>query len=307
VETGHTQVEDTTGGERPKRHVQVPRRWRDRYEGSFAQDLIKDLSDVEFGNWIILFGASILISVLPLIILLAAFANSRVDDDIATRLGLNRQGTHIIDSLFTPAHAGWNFGVVVALALSLAGTIAVARSIQRLYQQLFGHPDVRGLSNVLRCFVWVLGVAAEIYVDAVISRPLRDLPAGRVFLGLGNLVIATALFWWGSHLLLRGREPWRRLFPASLATGVFWVGLGGFAALYFSSSTVSDSHLYGTIGVVFTLLSWFVAMGAVIILGAVFGHTWVTRRDSSAGGTARPNTATAAAGPGVTAAASNED
>jgi hypothetical protein len=41
-----------------------------------------------------------------------------VDDDIATRLGLNRQGAHIIDSLFTPAHASANFGVVVALGLA---------------------------------------------------------------------------------------------------------------------------------------------------------------------------------------------
>ena len=169
--------------------------WRTRYEGSFAQDLIKSLGELEFGNWIIVFGASFMLSVLPLVILLTAFANRQVEDDITTRLGLNRQGAHIIDNLFAPIHTGWNFGVVVALALSAAGTIAVAREIQRLYQRLFGHPDVRGWSNIARCFVWVLAVAAEVYVDAVISKPLRDLPGGRVFLGLGNLVIATALFW----------------------------------------------------------------------------------------------------------------
>jgi membrane protein len=213
-----------------------------------------------------------------------------VDDDISTRLGLTREGSHIVDSLFTSAHAGWNFGVVVAVVLSLAGTIAVARSIQRLYQQVFGHPDVRGWTNVLRCLVWALVVAAEVYVDALISRPLRDLPAGRLFLGLGNLVIAAALFWWGFHFLLHGRESWRRLFPAALITGVFWVGLGAFASFYFSSTIVSDSHLYGTIGVVFTLLTWFIAMGAVITLGAVVGHTWLMRRSLSAsGGSAGPD------------------
>lgn len=242
---------------------------------------MKSLSDLEFGNWIIVFGASFMLSVLPLIILLTAFANSQVDDDIATRLGLNRQGAHIIDNLFSPTHPGWNFGVIVALALSAAGTIAVAREIQRLYQRLFGHTDIHGWSNVLRCLVWVLGVVAEVYLDAVISRPLRDLPAGRVFLGVGNLVIATALFWWGSHFLLRGKESWRRLFPPSITTAIFWVGLGGFASLYFSSSVVSDSHLYGPIGVVFTLITWFIAMGAVIILGAVVGNVWLIRRERS--------------------------
>jgi membrane protein len=278
VEHEDTRIKGKAGQPSARRLDRIAGWWRDRYEGSAAEDLIKGLGEVEFGNWIILFGASFLLSVLPLIILLGALANTRVDDNIDTRLGLSRQGTQIVDSLFRSSHAGWNFGVVVALLLSLAGTIAVARSIQRLYRQVFDHPDVRGWSNVLRCLVWALAVAGEVIVDALISRPLRDLPAGRVFLGLGNLVIVLALFWWGLHFLLRGKESWRRLFPAALATGVFWVGLGAFASIYFSSTLVSDSHLYGAIGVVFTFMAWFIAIGAVIILGAVVGHTWLIRK-----------------------------
>jgi len=269
--------DEPSTAKRPRRVVEW---WNDRYQGSATQDFLKGLGDVEFGNWIILFGASFLLSVLPLIILLSAFANSRVDDNIATRLGLSRNNAHVVDSLFKASHAGWGFGVVLALILSLAGTIAVARSIQKLYRQIFDQPDVRGWANVLRCFVWALAVALEVYVDAMISRPLRDLPAGRVFLGLGNLVIATALFWWGLHWLLRGKESWRRLFPAGLATGFFWVGLGAFASVYFPSTLSTDNHLYGAIGVVFDLVTWFVAMGAVITLGALVGHTYVTRRGS---------------------------
>jgi hypothetical protein len=82
---------------RPRPSVQ----WlRSRYEGSPVQDLIKGLGAVEFGNWIIVFGASFLLSVLPLILLLGALANSRVDNNIAARLGLGREGSHIIDTLF---------------------------------------------------------------------------------------------------------------------------------------------------------------------------------------------------------------
>jgi membrane protein len=257
-------------------------RGRARYEGSWAQDLVKGLGAVEFGNQIIVFGASFLLSVLPLIILLNAFASSRVDDNIAIRLGLNGKAAHVIDGLFTKSHVGFNLGVAVSLALSLAGTIAVARSVQLLYQRIFDHPDFRGWRNVLRCLVWVGAAALEIYVDALVSRPLRDFPAGRVWLGLGNLVIVTVFFWWGLHFLLRGRESWRRLFPAALATGVFWVGLGAFASIYFGSTVVSDSHLYGLIGVVFTLATWFIAMGAVITLGAVVGQIWLNRRSHPA-------------------------
>ena len=272
-----TAVDDGTG-----EFAVAPRqrfaRWRDRYQGSVAQDLVKGLDRVEFGNWIILFGATFLLSVMPLVILLSAFANSRVDRNIGARLGLSHQETHIVDSLFKSAHAGWGFGVALALVLSFAGTVAVAREIQKLYQRVFGYPDVRGWSNMLRCLGWAVAAALEVFVDARISPPLRSLPVGRVFLGLGNLVIATALFWWGLHWLLGGRESWRRLFPAGLATGVFWVGLGAFASAYFSTALVDDSRLYGAIGVVFDLVTWFIAMGAVITLGALVGHIVVDRR-----------------------------
>jgi hypothetical protein len=140
------------GSRRGPRLSRVGEWWRRHYQGSVVQQLLKALDDVEFGNWIILFGASFLLSVLPLILLLSAFANSRVDDNIATRLGLNREGSRIIETLFTTSsRARFNFGVTVALLLSLFGTIAVARSVQKLYQQVFHHDDaLRGPSWLLR-------------------------------------------------------------------------------------------------------------------------------------------------------------
>jgi uncharacterized BrkB/YihY/UPF0761 family membrane protein len=48
----------------------------------------------------------------------------------------------------------------------------------------------------------------------------------------------------------------------------------GLTSVYFSSSVISDSRLYGTIGVVFSLMIWSIAIGAVIVLGAVAGATW---------------------------------
>jgi uncharacterized BrkB/YihY/UPF0761 family membrane protein len=58
----------------------------------------------------------------------------------------------------------------------------------------------------------------------------------------------------------------------------FWIGLGVFAAFYFSTTIVDNSKTYGTIGVTFTLITWFIAMGSVIMLGAIFGAVWQRRR-----------------------------
>jgi membrane protein len=78
--------------------------------------------------------------------------------------------------------------------------------------------------------------------------------------------------------LLGGRASWREVRPAAIATALFWIGLGVFAAFYFSSTIVDDSKTYGTIGVTFTLVTWFIAMGAVLTLGAVAGSVWAKRR-----------------------------
>jgi len=62
-----------------------------------------------------------------------------------------------------------------------------------------------------------------------------------------------------------------------------WLGLELFSSVYFSSSIIDDSRLYGPIGVVFSLMVWFIAIGAVVVLGAAAGATWDQRKARSAG------------------------
>jgi hypothetical protein len=115
-----------------------------------------------------MFGAALLWSALPLIILLSSLANERIDDDLSRHIGLNGQGAHIVHSLFrgTPAHA----------------------------------------------------------VEPILTFAL-------------------------------------------------------FSSVYFSPILISDSRTYGTIGVVFTLLTWFFLIGGVVVLGAVLGATWQAHSD----------------------------
>jgi membrane protein len=255
--------------------------WRARYEGSFAQDFVKELGAVDFGNWIINFGSNVLISVLPLIIVLSTYANHHIEDDIATHLGLSKQGDRIVESLFTASSSDFGLGALLGLLLSFAGTIAVARSVEVIYERSFGHrPLARGQGR-LRCTIWVLVIAGVVIGDTAIGKTLRDGPAGPLVLGVVEVVGFFLFFWWSIHFLLGGRESWRRVRPAAVATAVFWIGLGVFAAFYFSTTVVDDSKTYGTMGVTFTLITWFIAMGSVIMLGAVFGAVWEKRRSAS--------------------------
>jgi membrane protein len=66
-----------------------------------------------------------------------------------------------------------------------------------------------------------------------------------------------------------------------VTTALFWIGLGVFSSFYFSSTIISDNKLYGTVGVVFDLVTWFIAVGAVLMLGAVVGAVWEDRKSRS--------------------------
>jgi membrane protein len=66
--------------------------------------------------------------------------------------------------------------------------------------------------------------------------------------------------------------------PSAIATGVLFGLLGVFSSLYFSSTIISDSKTYGSIGAVFGIMTWLIAIGAVIIIGAVTGAVWHVRR-----------------------------
>jgi membrane protein len=251
---------------------------RARYEGSFAQDLVRGLGQVDFGDRIIVFGACLLVSVLPLIIVVSAYSGHRIQDDIAQHLGLSKQGDHVVEGLFQASVKGFDLGVFVSLLLSFAGTIAVARSVEVIYERAFDHPPLATVQGWLRCLVWVLLVAGVVIGDAAIGKALRDGPAGPAVISVVEFVGFGVFFWWTIHFLLAGRETWRAVLPAALATSAFWLGLGVFAAFYFSSSIVSDSKTYGPIGATFTLVTWFIAMGAVLTLGAVVGAVWHRRR-----------------------------
>jgi membrane protein len=117
----------------------------------------------------------------------------------------------------------------------------------------------------------VLVIAAALY-----DNPLRH-AVGPVVRGLVSFTIITSFLCWTMHFLLAGRVPWRQLIRPAFVTALLWLALALFSSVYFSAAIVSENRLYGTIGVVFILLTWFIAIGAVVVLGAACGAVWQAR------------------------------
>ena len=58
---------------------------------------------------------------------------------------------------------------------------------------------------------------------------------------------------------------------------MFWLGLEAVFSVISSGMVTSDDKKDGPPGVVFALMSWLIAIGVVIILGAVAGIVWRER------------------------------
>jgi membrane protein len=254
---------------------------RRRFDDSLAHDVGSRLSALDVANQATLLGAGLLASLLPFLILLSAFANERVDDDIALRLGLDHRAAGIVSHLFTSTPAQLSVATVTSLIFVFAGSVAVASSLQQIYEKVFRQPH-RGMRDLPRLLIWVAALCGVVAFESIAARPARNVAGGAGLVQLVTLAIFVPFFWWTMHFLLARRVGWRRLWPSALATGLLFAVFGWFSELYFSATIIYDSRTFGAIGAVFSLLTWLIGIGVVLILGAVSGAAWQQRRAGAA-------------------------
>jgi membrane protein len=151
---------------------------------------------------------------------------------------------------------------------------SVAASLQGLYQRVFGL-DSRTTRDMPRALTWLVLLVTWLYASAWVGPPVRA--AGPFAFAIAGLVAFTCFWWFTMWLLLAGRIPWRRLLPPAVATGAFWLGMEAFFAVTFSGMVTSNDQRYGPIGTMFALMSYLIAIGVVVILGAVTGLVWQER------------------------------
>src|SRR5438270_5339782 len=165
----------------PARHDDHPaegraRRWLNaapgRYRGSWVQAIVAQLKALHFFEWTTIFGAELLWSALPLIILLSSLADERIDDDLSRHVGLNAEGAQIVSTLFrgTPAHGVEP--ILTGFLFCFSGVVAVVSSLQLIYERIFGQ-EPRGWRNLPRGIAWVGVLFALLAFDGVVNRPVH--------------------------------------------------------------------------------------------------------------------------------------
>ncbi|MFF3247339.1 YhjD/YihY/BrkB family envelope integrity protein [Streptomyces sp. NPDC002870] len=243
-----------------------------RLKESQAGGLWSRLSAVDFLGNSFQLASLALLCFFPFLIVVTAAAGRDAATTVAKWLGLNHEAAEAVASLFVEGEDSGTLTVTSACML-VVGAVAVAGTLQSWYQTLFDVPR-RGWRDVVARLCWLAALLAYCAAQAVVGRAL-DAP---LLQGLFGLAAATC-FWLGAmYVLLSTAVPLRTLLPSAFVTAVCWTGLGVFSAYYFSAGIVANSEKYGPIGVVMIILSWLIAVGVVIHLGAVVGRLYLEHR-----------------------------
>jgi membrane protein len=247
-----------------------------KYAGSLAEDVWRRLDTMDVINRGMVFAATLLLCLFPFLIVVSALAGRPAASALTRYTGLNGQAAADIGHLFASSAATSSAVVGTAsMVFFVFGGIAAAAALQEIYEQAFDRPH-RRIKDLPHRLAWLAVLIGASLLSGWAGPWLRHV-GGPVLLAVAGLVWATGFWWLTMRILLAGRISWRALFPAACATGVLYVAMQTVFSLVFSAMVISNEHTYGPIGTIFALLSYLIAIGVVVILGAVVGLAWYER------------------------------
>jgi membrane protein len=236
------------------------------------------LNTVDFMNSSLQFAALAVLCLFPFLIIFSAKGGGDARHALVARLGLDQQAAQDVNQLMSSGRHAVTSLSIVGAAVVVLGALGIASTLQVWYQRVFDQPPARNMARQLADrLLWLGGLVLYLTVQDFSFIHLKQVGGARVPIYAATFILALAFYWWTPHVLLLGRVSWGRLFPAAVATAVCVTGLGVFSALVFSGQIVSSDTDYGSIGVMMVLLSYLIALGVCIHLGAVAGRMWNER------------------------------
>ncbi|HEV7759536.1 MAG TPA: YihY/virulence factor BrkB family protein [Acidimicrobiales bacterium] len=213
------------------------------------------------------------VSLFPLVLVGIAIVGFVSTNDVnlaaetVDRLGLSGQAAETLLDAFQAAERtrrGATIVGFVTLLWSGLGVVATAEAVINAAWQAKG----RGLVGKLNALAWVAGAGTLLLVSIGLTSLANVLPGpAAIPTVLIGLVLDTLLFLWTFRQLANVSVGWRDHLPGAIVGAVGFGLLKLVGAVYVPRLVASSSALYGSIGVVFAVLAWFV-LGARLLMYA---------------------------------------
>lgn len=213
------------------------------------------------------------VSLFPLMLVLIAvlgfFTASNVDLPAETveRLGLDGRAAETVINAFSTAErtraTATIIGVIGLLWSGLALVDSVAAMINTVWQV-----TGRGIVGKLHELAWLAGTATMLMISIGSASVVQLVPGPAIIPTLLiGLALDTLLCMWTFRTLANVGIPWQAHLPGAILGGVGYLVLKVITGVYVPRLVSQSSTLYGSIGVVFALLAWFV-LGAKLLMYA---------------------------------------
>ncbi len=246
--------------------------------------LVNELVRVEFIDRSMVVAAQALLSLLPLMVIVAAFMPEQVGAFVEDRFeAVTGVGTALEDAVGgAQVRAETGFA---GLAITLLSATSFARAVQRMYERCWELPHRGGMAGNSRAFLWLLGWLVTLQLLGLLGTFLKGGPLELV--AVTTKVAAGFAVWWvTAYALLAGRVPWGRLAPGAAVTGVVQVAYAVGSGVVMPRYTETQTDQLGTLGLVLAVATWLIGFAFVLVVSTILGRVLV--EDPRIGSFARP-------------------
>ncbi|MFD3480070.1 YhjD/YihY/BrkB family envelope integrity protein [Streptomyces sp. NPDC058695] len=240
----------------------------------FITRLTRQMVDVSLLDSSTRLAAQAFLTAIPVLFVIAAFAPTAVRDRLIESatyaLGLSGPALDQVRQVFgTPDDTARDTSGAVGVLVTLLSATSCSRALQRVCERSW-HVRPAGLRLIAwRWLVWLLVWLSALMVQGLLSEGFGLGP----WLGLPlSFASSTLLWWWTQHMLLGSRVPWLPLLPGAVLTGTGVVVLAWASRFYMPLTLNRSVSEFGPLGLVFTLLSWLIALFTVVCVGIATGY-----------------------------------
>jgi len=236
--------------------------------------LWRRLLEMEFVERSIALAAKAFVSLLPLLIVVAAFVpevlRRGLIDSLVTRFGLSGESLEYVQSAFATPDEIRASTSIIGLILTLLFAVSFTTATQRAFLRAWRRPAQGAIKDKQRGTLWLAGSVAFLTTVGSVSKLLTGLP-GTLLMGTIAVVGATGLWWWTAHTFLRGDVRWRPLLPTTLVLGVGATAYAAAASIWMPKVLEGNVEQFGFVGVGMSFVTWFVGFGFLLVSGAALG------------------------------------
>jgi membrane protein len=238
------------------------------------KDLHRCAREFELMHRALGFAALALLTVIPLLILVAAASpapHHGLAGWVVYGMGLTGSSADAVTRLFSaPARVLGTTSVFSALVLAVSA-VTFAGSVQAGFERIWSLP-VGPWHKIWRQAAWSAALIAYIYAEATVGTVTHNGLAETVARVAVAVLLGIAFFWWGLCFLVGGRVSYLAAMPGAVATIVCLGGLRVFSSLVFEPLIARNAVSYGALGTVLIVQSWLIGVGWVVYSGQLFGR-----------------------------------